>query len=140
VSTSRLRYFCLLPSAWLPGLGGSGPPVGPTITRRVAGLDGQPVTETVTLLPGMPREAYEAVVTPGDASRAMMVVEHWDSAFNEDCWRATPGVVSLPDAWDWGRTVPPVAVTLFGPLGVVGTDTMAQAAQKIRAWWPRLRH
>jgi len=88
----------------------------------------------------MPSELWEALICPGDATRALLCVEHWASGAEEDQWRATPGVISLPDVWDWGKIVPPLAVALFGPYGVTAADTMASAAAKIRAVWPRLRH
>ena len=111
-----MKLFCVVPATWVPG-GGGAPP------------DGLP--------------AFQSFFTacPGDATRALMVVDFGEHHGAEDAWRATPGMIVLPELWEWGsRLVPPAAVTLFGAWGVLATDTMGQAALKIRAVWPHFRH
>lgn len=75
---------------------------------------------------------------PGDPTRLLVVVNCGHNYGAEARWRACNGVQMLPDHLVWYKPVPPIAVTLFGPWGVLPTDTIGEAVQKIRTAWPHL--
>jgi hypothetical protein len=79
----------------------------------------------------------DGTACPGDPTKNLLRVDFGRDYGAEASWRATPGVLFLPESFNWGTmTVPLAAVPLFGSWGVLATDTMAQAAHKIRAAWP----
>src|SRR5690242_494888 len=114
-----MRRFYVIPTAWTV----NGPPKLP---------DGLPWP-----LPYL----WGTKGCPGDPTRTLMFVDFGDHHGAQDTWETVPGVFTFPELWEWGtRAVPATAVTLFAPWGVLATDTVGQAAQKIRAFWPALRH
>ncbi len=90
------------------------------------------------VLAAPPRGAWHATACPGDPSQALVVVEFWKDDQAADDWEAVPGVQPL-HLETWGQPVPPRAVTLFGPWGVLPNDTIRQAMRKIRAQWSHAR-
>ena len=94
-------------------------------------------TATVRATP--PRGAWHATTCPGAPIWSLCVVEYWSDEQADDEWEALPGVRPL-HIEDWGGLVPAIAVTAFGPWGVVATDTVRQAMKKVRAVWPIARH
>jgi len=92
------------------------------------------VVATADLATQPPDALYHAIQCPGTPQRSLVVVEHWTGYNEQDTWEAIPSVVELyPE--QWGGIVPPAMVTAFAPWGVTATDTLRQAAQKIRAVW-----
>lgn len=104
-----MKLFCIVPTDWIV----NGPPAGVAL----------------------PPHPSTWIGCPGDLSRTLMRIDFASDGAAEAAWRATPGVIALPEHYKWFRPVPAVAVTLFGPWGVNGGDLMADAADKIRAAW-----
>ena len=94
---------------------------------------------TATLQANLPNAIAHSTTTPGLPDWSLVVVESWNDPISRDTWEALPQCVELR-IWNWGATVPAILVTAFGPWGVVGTDTIGDAVQKIRAFWPAARH
>lgn len=96
------------------------------------------LVQTATLAATKPRGAWHATPCPGAPQWSLCVVEYWADEQADDEWEELPGVQPL-HIENWGNVVPPLAVTAFGPWGVLPTDTIRQAMKKVRAMWPQAR-
>jgi len=96
------------------------------------------VVPTAAVAATPPRGAWHAIACPGDPTWSLCVVVAWTDNTADDEWEAIPGVRPLHPE-NWGNTVPAVAVTAFGPWGVITTDTIRQAFEKIRRVWSHAR-
>jgi len=96
------------------------------------------VVPTSTLEATKPRGTWHAIQAPGDPAVSLCVVEFWSDDTADDEWEALPGVRPL-HIWEWGQTVPPIAVTAFGPWGVLPTDLIWQAMKKVKLAWSHAR-
>jgi hypothetical protein len=92
------------------------------------------VVPTATLAGTKPRGTWHATPAPGAPQWSLCVVEFWNDEQADDDWEALPGVQPL-HIETWGQVVPALAVTAFGPWGVVATDTIRQAMRKVKAIW-----
>lgn len=96
------------------------------------------VAPTATIAATPPRAVWHAMPLPGTPTLSLCVVERWHEDGADDEWEALPGVRPL-HVETWGQLVPPQAVTALAPLGVVATDTIRQAFEKVRKVWPAAR-
>lgn len=70
---------------------------------------------------------------PGSVPPAVLVIASFHSASEGRAWCAQPQCKPLLRGYD---LVPPIAVTLLGPsFGVLATDTIADAMEKVAASW-----
>lgn len=90
---------------------------------------------TLTLQANPPRARAHSTTTPGLPDWSLVVVEEWNNPISQNTWEALPGVTSLR-IHNWGQIVPTLVVTAFGPWGVLPTDTIGDAIEKIRAFFP----
>jgi hypothetical protein len=94
---------------------------------------------TATLQANRPNATSQSTTAPDRPDWSLVVVEHWNDPISQDTWEALPQCVAL-HIWNWGAIVPAIVVTAFASWGVLPTDTIADAVQKIRAFWPAARH
>src|SRR5437763_1253125 len=105
-----MRLLCLIPTAWL--------------------------TDPVAPLPTVP---YDCTPCTSDPTLTVMAADFGDRQAYEESWSHTPGVVLLPDIWDWHLPLP-AAHPAARALGAKPGDTMGQLARALRATWPLFRH
>jgi hypothetical protein len=90
------------------------------------------LVDAPTLATSPPPGAWRALVL-GTTSWNLVLAEFTDTQSLQD-YVALPGVRRLPRTY---RPVPALAVQVLGPLfGVVATDTIGDALDKIAATWP----
>lgn len=94
---------------------------------------------TATLAANPPNARTQSTTCPDRPDWSLVVVEHWNDPISQDTWEALPQCVELR-IWNWGAIVPAIVVQAFTSWGVVATDTIGDAIQKIRAFWPAARH
>lgn len=77
---------------------------------------------------------YHAMEIPGSSPTAVLVIADFHDAKEGRAWCAQPQCKPLLRGY---ALVPPIAVTLLGPpFGVVATDTIADAMEKVAVSWP----
>ena len=77
---------------------------------------------------------YHALDIPGSTPAACLVIASFHNPTEGRAWCAQPQCKPMPRGY---ALVPPIAVTLLGlPFGVVATDTVADAMEKVAASWP----
>jgi len=77
---------------------------------------------------------WHALDIPGSTPAACLVVAHFHNPTEGIGWCAQPQCKPMPRSY---ALVPPIAVTLLGsPFGVLASDTVAEAMEKVASAWP----
>jgi len=90
------------------------------------------VIQQTALTATPPPHEWHSLPIPGTA--VALVLAEFDNPAELRSYVALPGISLLPRLY---RTVPTIAVTVLGALyGVVATDTVGDALEKIAVAWP----